>query len=61
MGLIILYIITVIIIIIFTYITEHICKKEREELICFKKYLEDMDDKKYEMYILNLNKHKKIK
>lgn len=59
MVLILIYIVTVIIIIGFTYVTEHICKKEREELIDFKKYLKDMDDKKYEMYVLNINKQNK--
>lgn len=59
MVLILIYIVTVIIIIGMTYVTEHICKKEREELINFKKYLKDMDDKKYEMYVLNINKQNK--
>lgn len=59
MVLILIYIVTVIIIIGMTYVTEHICKKEREELINFKKYIKDMDDKKYEMYVLNINKQNK--
>lgn len=59
MVLILIYIVTVIIIIGMTYVTEHIFKKEREELINFKKYLKDMDDKKYEMYVLNINKQNK--
>lgn len=59
MVLILIYIVTVIIIIGMTYVTEHICKKEREELINFKNYIKDMDDKKYEMYVLNINKQNK--